>query len=45
MTEEDVDLVKQRDEIKNQFCKNNNIDLIRIKYDEDIKSKLEKLSN
>jgi len=33
---------KIRDKIKNNYCKNNNINLIRIKYDENI---IEKLNN
>ena len=32
---------KKRDNIKNEFCLNNNIRLIRIKYDENIIEKLE----
>ena len=31
-TEEKVKEIKYRDEIKNQWCKNNNIPLIRIPY-------------
>ena len=31
---------KIRDEIKNEYCKNNNIRLIRIKYDENVEEKL-----
>lgn len=40
-------LIKQklRDEIKNQYCKDNDIKLIRIRYDEDILSKLSELKN
>ena len=34
-----------RDKIKTEYCKNNNIQLIRIKYDEDIKDKLRSLFN
>jgi hypothetical protein len=34
-------LVRQlRDQIKNEYCENNNINIIRIRYDEDIKDKL-----
>jgi very-short-patch-repair endonuclease len=38
----DVDLENRikRDKIKNQFCLDNNIKLLRIRYDEDIKEKL-----
>lgn len=32
---------RKRDQIKNNYCYNNNIKLIRIKYDEDIKKYLE----
>lgn len=35
-------LRKSRDNIKNIYCKENNINLIRIKYDEDINSSLDK---
>ena len=31
---------QKKDKIKNQFCKNNNINLIRIKYTDNIKEKL-----
>jgi hypothetical protein len=31
---------QQNDKIKNEYCKNNNIRLIRIKYDENIEEKL-----
>lgn len=34
---------KKRDKIKNEYCKNNDINLIRIKYDEDIESIKNKL--
>ena len=33
-------LRKKRDNIKNSYCKNNNINLIRIKYDENIEKKI-----
>lgn len=33
------ELVKKRDEIKNQFCRENNIELIRIKYSQRFKIK------
>lgn len=39
---EDLDFIKYKDEIKNQYCLNNNIGLIRIRYDENI---VEKLNN
>lgn len=31
---------QKRDQIKNEYCKNNNINLLRIKYDENIEEKL-----
>lgn len=33
--------IKRKDEIKNNFCKKNNIYLIRISYNEDIINKLQ----
>ena len=36
-------LIKEKDEIKNKYCRDNNINLIRIKYDEDIMNKLNNL--
>lgn len=36
---------KRRDKIKNDYCKNNNIQLIRIKYDKNIKKFLESIFN
>ena len=36
---------KIRDNIKNEFCKNNSIILIRIKYDEDLEKRLCKIFN
>ena len=36
---------KIRDNIKNEFCKNNGIILIRIKYDEDLEKRLCKIFN
>ena len=38
---ESVELRQKRDEIKKQFCKNNNIKLLEIKYTENIINKLE----
>jgi len=35
--------IKLKDEIKNKYCQDNNINLIRIKYDENIKEKLNNL--
>lgn len=35
LTEEDLKNNKLRDEIKNEYCKNNNINLLRIKYGQD----------
>jgi len=34
--------IQKRDKIKNLYCKENNVNLIRIKYDEDICGKLNK---
>lgn len=34
--EENFIKIKKRDEIKNEYCNNNNIRLIRIKYNDDI---------
>ena len=34
---------QKRDQIKNEYCLNNNIRLIRIKYDEDIEEKLKSI--
>lgn len=30
----------KRDKIKSDFCKNNNINLIRVRYDDNIKNKI-----
>ncbi len=38
--EEAFELRQKRDEIKNKYCLDNNINLIRIKYNEDINNKL-----
>ena len=38
--EENLKLNKLRDQIKNDYCKNNNINLLRIKYTENIEEKL-----
>lgn len=38
--EKTLKYIQQNDEIKNRYCKSNNIKLIRIKYDEDIEKKL-----
>jgi hypothetical protein len=35
--------IKRKDEIKDIFCRENNINLIRIKYDDNISEKLETL--
>jgi very-short-patch-repair endonuclease len=35
--------IQKRDQIKNNFCKNNNIKLIRIKYNENIIKKLDQI--
>lgn len=37
--------VKIKDKIKNEYCNNNNIHLIRISYEEDIEKKLDKKLN
>lgn len=39
--EESFKELQKRDKIKEEFCKNNGIDLIRIRYDEDIIQKIE----
>lgn len=39
-----IGLLIQRDEIKKEFCINNKIDLINIKYNENIEEKLNFLS-
>lgn len=41
--EKDFKLSKKRDSIKRKYCKTNNIDLIIIKYNENISSKLKKI--
>lgn len=38
-----IDKYKVTDKIKTEYCKNNNIRLIRIKYDEDLLHKLNEL--
>jgi very-short-patch-repair endonuclease len=38
--EETFEKQKQRDEIKNNYCKEKNINLLRIRYDENIRDKL-----
>jgi hypothetical protein len=38
--EEEFENIKIRDQIKNEYCKNNNIRLIRIKYNDSIDNKL-----
>ena len=49
MTEEqaikNLEESKIRDNIKNEFCKNNGITLIRIKYDEDLEKRLYEIFN
>ena len=37
---EELKNVQQRDKIKTEYCKNNNIQLIRIKYDENVSERL-----
>lgn len=36
---------KKRDNIKNKYCKSNNIKLFRIKYSDNIDKKLKKIKN
>ena len=43
--EEKLKKTQFNDEIKNRFCKDNNIGLLRIRYDEDIQNKLVNLYN
>ena len=43
--EKNFNLIKKRDEIKNDYCEKNNINLIRIKYNENINEKLYFLKN
>jgi len=43
--EEKFKLQQKRDSIKNIYCKENNINLLRIKYNENIKEKIETLNN
>ena len=38
--EKDFITRQKRDNIKNEYCKNNNINLIRIRYDENIEEKI-----
>ncbi len=44
MTDEEIENnfknYQLRDQIKNEYCKNNNINLLRIKYDENVEEKL-----
>ena len=35
-----LDYIQKNDKIKNEYCKNNNIHLLRIKYNENIEEKL-----
>ena len=42
---EDFKISKKRDSLKKKYCKNNNINLIIIKYNENISSKLKKIIN
>jgi len=45
-TNDKLNTRKKRDQIKNIYCKDNNIKLYRIKYNENIKNKLnEAISN
>jgi len=40
---EQFEYLKNNDKIKNEYCEKNNIDLIRIKYDENILDKILKI--
>lgn len=40
--EENLKLYRLRDKIKNEYCKNNGINLLRISYNEDVEEKLTK---
>ena len=39
-TEENLKLVQKHDKIKTDYCKNNGINLLRIKYDENVEEKI-----
>ena len=39
-----LEIVKRHDDIKNKFCENNNIRLIRIKYNQNIEKKLNSIN-
>ena len=41
--QERLNIQQKMDQIKNEYCKNNNIHLVRIKYDENILEKLENI--
>ena len=38
--EENLNYVQRHDEIKTNYCKNNGINLLRIRYDENVEEKL-----
>ena len=38
--EENLKVVQKHDEIKTDYCKNNGINLLRIRYDDNIEEKL-----
>ena len=42
---EKLEKLKKRDQIKNEYCKNNNINLLRIKYNDNIEEKLKNFLN
>ena len=42
--DEELEIRKKRDKIKKEYCENNNIPLIIIKYDEDINKKLKDIN-
>lgn len=45
LSQEEYEYNLQRDEMKRQYCKLHNIPLVEIKYNEDIKNKMEKIFN
>ncbi len=43
--EKEFKKIQDRDKVKNEYCKSNNIYIIRIKYDENIRKKLQEVKN
>lgn len=43
--EKEFQIIKKRDEIKNRFCTENQIDLLRIKYNENVEEKIDQIIN